>query len=490
MYRRVITVFLCSAAAAAVMTAPAAADPLLEWQPCPSQAQPTKQCAWLTVPRDYERPAAGTLQVAVSRIPATGPRRDRIGSLVWDAGGPGGPSTASIDGMVTRLSPQVRQRFDFVAVDPRGIGASRPALEECTMPWPVLPALDPLPSWRRAQQKSAAVLAQSNRRCLQQNRRIASALGTANVVEDVERLRAALGDRALTFWGTSYGTRIGYVYALKYPQRVRAMVMDGNIDPTTGYRGLARIGGLSQDSALRFIKSHDRPVYRTVIRTTASLTAEPIRLADGSRFTRWDWLNIVGDLVAFQDAWAQLPVLATLVSQGRSAGPEGDQARATLLRAKGRPNSNEGGAFSVVNCLDYSQRLTAEDQADLAAANARRAPITGGSLTLMYAMGCEGLDGLRPDPVPLVTTARQRASLAPVPVLLANATHDGSTPMVWAKRMQQVFDRPMIRYRSSQHVIWGATTSRCVNRPIDRFVLEVRLPKRSRTCDFVPSPGD
>ena len=67
-----------------------------------------------------------------------------------------------------------------------------------------------------------------------------------------------------------------------------------------------------------------------------------------------------------------------------------------------------------------------------------------------------------------------------------SATADGSTPMPWARQMQRVFDRPMIRYRGSQHVIWGAVESRCVNRPIDRFVLELRMPAKSRTCEFVP----
>jgi hypothetical protein len=102
----------------------------------------------------------------------------------------------------------------------------------------------------------------------------------------------------------------------------------------------------------------------------------------------------------------------------------------------------------------------------------------------MYAIGCVGLKGLPPDPVPLVTTAAQRARLAEVPVLLANATHDASTPMRWARSMQRVFDRPMIRYRGSQHVIWGAVRSRCVNKPITDFVLRLKMPRQDRTCAF------
>jgi pimeloyl-ACP methyl ester carboxylesterase len=490
MHRR-IAVPLITALATSALAAPALASDTsaaaLTWEPCPSESAPTKECAWLTVPRRYDKPNGPTVKVALARIPATGSADDKVGSLLWDAGGPGGPSTAIVDSFVGRLSPAVRERFDFVAFDPRGIGASIPALEDCGDPWPVRPALNPLPNWRSVQKKSAAVLADDNRVCLRDNRRIAEVMGTNNVVKDLERIRAALGDRKLTFWGTSYGTRIGYVYALAYPQRVRAMVMDGSIDPSNGFRTLPRIGGLSQDSALAFIKKQDRPIYRTVVQTTASLTADPIALPDGTTFSRWNWIDIVGDLVAFQDAWPNLPQYAQVVDTARLPGEQGDAARAFLERAKARPNSNEGGGFSVVNCLDYAQRLTAKQQADLAADNAKRGPIAGGSLTLMYAMGCSGLDKLTPDPVPLVTTAKQRAKLAKVPVLLANATNDGSTPMAWAKRMQKAFDRPMIRYRSTQHVIWGATTSKCVNAPIDKFVLTLKMPAKSRTCDYVPS---
>ena len=490
MHRR-IAVPLITALATSALAAPATASDTsaaeLTWQPCPSEVAPTKECAWLTVPRDYAKPDGPTVKVALARIPATGSASDKIGSLLWDAGGPGGPSTEFVDSFVERVSPSIRERFDFVAFDPRGIGASIPALEDCGQPWPVRPALNPLPNWGSVQKKSATVLADANRACLRENRRIAEAMSTNNVVKDLDRIRAAVGDKKLTFWGTSYGTRIGYVYALAYPKRVRAMVMDGSIDPSNGFRTLPRVGGLSQDSALAFIKKQDRPVYRTAVQTAASLTADPIALPDGTTFSRWDWIDLVGDLVPFQNAWPALPQYADAVAAARLQGEQGDSSRAFLVRAKARPNSNEGAGFSMVNCLDYAQRLTAKQQADLAAANAKRGPIAGGSLTLMYAMGCSGLDKLTPDPVPLVKTATQRAKLAKVPVLLANATNDGSTPMAWAKRMQKAFDRPMIRYRSTQHVIWGATSSKCVNAPIDRFVLTGKIPAKSRTCDYVAS---
>lgn len=458
----------------------------LTWRDCSTALSPTKQCAWLRVPRRYDRPDGPTVRIALARIPATGSSRQRIGSLVWDAGGPGGISTGIVAEMADRMSTQVRKRFDFVAFDPRGIGESRPALRGCDQPWPVRPALNPLPVWRAVHDRFADVVRTGNRACLEDNQRIAAVMGTNNVARDLDRIRAALGDRKLTFWATSYGTRIGYVYALRYPQRVRAMVMDGSIDPTAGFPALPLVGGTSQDVAFRFIRANQRPLYRTVIRTAAQLTAHPIRLNDGRRFTRWNWLDVVGDLIGFQDAWANVPAIAHLVGTARQADSEGFEARIVLAdHVMDRPNSNVGAGFSVVNCVDYARRLSSRQRIDDVVANARRSPVFGGTLTLLYGSGCIGLDALAPDPIPLVKTASQRARVAAVPVLLANATHDAATPMKWAKRMQRVFGRPMIRYRGTQHIIWRATSSQCVNQPIDKFVVSGKIPRRDRTCAFV-----
>jgi pimeloyl-ACP methyl ester carboxylesterase len=96
------------------------------------------------------------------------------------------------------------------------------------------------------------VVAAANRTCQASNSSFINHMGTNNAARDLDRLRAAVGDRKLTYWGLSYGTRIGYVYALMYPNRIRAMTLDGNIDPKSNYAGLTQ-GGVALDSALRFM---------------------------------------------------------------------------------------------------------------------------------------------------------------------------------------------------------------------------------------------
>ena len=481
-----------SASGTGVAAAPSGASAVasrstVNWVACPSEKSPDKQCGTVKVPKVYGKSGGGKISIALARIPATGPADQRIGSLFWDAGGPGGASTEYVDSAAAEMSPAVQARFDFVAFDPRGIGASTPALGTCGGPWPVRPAGSTDPNWRKVRDKSAPELADANRACVRKARDIAEVMGTNNVARDLDRLREAVGDRKLTFWGTSYGTRIGYVYALKYPDRVRALVLDGNIDPSTDYAGLPEIGGIAQDLALQFIRNHDRPAYEAVMDTAAALTEDPIPLDGGDVYSRWDWLDFTGNFVPFQNAWSDLVTAGSIVDLARGTDDEAETARRRLARWKELPNGNEGGGFSVVNCLDYDQRLTADEETQIAKTNAREYPVFGGSLSLMYAIGCRGLGSLDPDPIPLITKDKQRAKVADVPVLLANATKDGSTPLVWAKSMQAAFDRPLLKYKSSQHVIWGATSSSCVNKPIDRFVIAGKELKQDRTCPFVPS---
>lgn len=494
---RALTVIPVSALLVAVAGSPGRAEPAPQvaptaiaapsWTPCPSEEHPDKVCASYPVPRDYSDPTGTQWRIALAKVPATGTPDRFIGTLFWDAGGPGGPSTQLADHFADRLSPAVRERFDFVAFDPRGIGSSRPALRDCGQPWPVRPRRSATPDWGVVRSQSAALLNRANRNCLRRNSRVAGWMGTNAVVRDLDTLRRAVGDDALNFWATSYGTRIGYVYALRYPHSVRALVMDGNIDPSRGYPTLPAVGGTSQDLALRFMRRHARRDYRAVMRLAADLTDEPIPLSRGNLFDRWDWLDIVGDWLPFPDSWSSIRPTAASVSAARGGGPQARAVRRQLRDAVARPNSNEGAGFSVVNCLDYADHLSAAQQTAIIRSTAIGYPVFGGSLSTMYGIGCSGLNGLRPDPIPLVTTATQRSRLARVPAVFSNATHDGSTPIAWARSMTRAFGgRPLIRYRSTEHVIWGAVDSTCVNGPIDRFMLRGREPGRGRVCPFVP----
>jgi pimeloyl-ACP methyl ester carboxylesterase len=201
--------------------------PRLDWEPC---GEAGAECATAEVPRDYDRPRGRTLEIAVARTHATDPSR-RVGSLFFNFGGPGGTAVEFLREFGTELFPTLSDRFDIVAFDPRGVGESSPSID-C-----------------RADQEALGVYAQPFEtplnldvgawigrdvryieRCLRLNPDIFPWVSTANVARDMDLLRAALAERRLSYLGFSYGTQIGATYASLFPNRYRALVLDGALD--------------------------------------------------------------------------------------------------------------------------------------------------------------------------------------------------------------------------------------------------------------------
>ena len=200
----------------------------IEWQPCNEQFQ----CATVRVPLDYDRPRSGTIALALARLPATDPAR-RIGSLFLNPGGPGGSGVDFLFGVGPSLyTDEVRARFDLVGFDPRGIIRSTP-LRCFDSPEEWAPYFTPFafPLTREEEQTWIASDRYLLRACDRKAGRIIDHMSTANAARDLDVLRAAVGDRQLSYAGISYGSYLGVTYANLFPRRVRALVVDGVFDP-------------------------------------------------------------------------------------------------------------------------------------------------------------------------------------------------------------------------------------------------------------------
>jgi pimeloyl-ACP methyl ester carboxylesterase len=222
-------------AQSATRTAPsataAAAD--IPWTTCANEAAAAFDCAAIEVPSDYDEPQGPTTTVAMTRLPALD-QENRIGSVVVNFGGPGGPGVATLHGIGEGLfDASVRERFDIVSFDPRGIGLSDPTTcfptlqdeQEFMASSLILPQDD---SENARFVREAATLA---RGCtIFGGDRLATA-STANVARDMDVLRQRLGEDTLTYVGYSYGTVLGATYGALFPDNVRAMVLDGTLDP-------------------------------------------------------------------------------------------------------------------------------------------------------------------------------------------------------------------------------------------------------------------
>jgi len=193
-------------------------------------------CGSVTVPVDYADPSGPTVDVALVRRPAGDPAR-RIGSLLVNPGGPGASGVQRVRRGFT-LSPDVAARFDIIGFDPRGVGDSAPITCGSSVAAFRATDLDPDTLDERAA-LAAAAQAVADECAATEGERLAH-LGTWEVARDVEVIRRALGEPQLSFVGLSYGTLIGLLWAEAYPQSVRALVLDGVVDPATGGEVVSR----------------------------------------------------------------------------------------------------------------------------------------------------------------------------------------------------------------------------------------------------------
>jgi pimeloyl-ACP methyl ester carboxylesterase len=230
---RLFAAVLLAIACLALATRPAdaAAAPTVAWSKCYVRVGPF-QCATVRVPLDYAHPDGETIDIAMTRLPATDPQH-RIGSLFLNPGGPGGSGVDYVVGLGDILyTPEVRARFDLVGFDPRGImrssglrcfgtpkqwGEARPPFAFPTTP---------------AEEAQAAEADRTlNHACETRGTRVVDHMSTANVARDLDVLRQAVGDDKLSYAGVSYGSYLGVTYANMFPDRVRAVVVDGVVDP-------------------------------------------------------------------------------------------------------------------------------------------------------------------------------------------------------------------------------------------------------------------
>jgi pimeloyl-ACP methyl ester carboxylesterase len=208
--------------------------PVLSWTDCGGNLQ----CATARVPLDYDHPHRDSISLAVIRRPAGDPAH-RVGSLVFNPGGPGTSGLEFVRKALAFVPPELLARFDFVSFDPRGVGESTPVrcFASVAEQQAFFSSVPPFPVGASEEQALIDAYRDADRRCLKRNARLLPHVSTANVARDMDLLRQALGESSLTYLGASYGTYLGATYANLFPDRVRALALDGAVDPVADATG-------------------------------------------------------------------------------------------------------------------------------------------------------------------------------------------------------------------------------------------------------------
>ncbi len=491
--RRVVAVTLALMLSLVGVPAVAATDPApatvaqakeraaLQWKKCGGGSPARAQCAYLTVPRDWARSDSGTYRIAVARIPAeVAPTR---GVLFFNRGGPGLSSIGALDFIQSRLPQPVRDSFDIVTLDSRGVGGSQPTLTTCRTPEPEFPATGPV-DWDVAAATYLASKSGALQACLEVNETDAEFVGSWQVIRDIDALRRALGSSHISFWGLSYGATLGRAYAQQFSQRLRALVLDGASSPTPSVGDYAREHIWDDATAIQTMLgafgAKTTRGYRTVMNY---LDGNVLTTEDGETVTRWTVSQFLVNNAAYQLRWeqskARINELYDAIRNSRSiTREEFRRLKADSIRPRDDGGSNP--AYHFINCSDMHDRPSSQVIADAAQQAAKVGGTALGAVPMGEGTMCAGLPPLgRPLP-PLEGTLR----LATPPVIV-NAVGDNRTPWLGARETANSFTgSSMVTYVGTQHVVYGGPSA-CVDAAVSTYLLDRTLPPRSVACPLV-----
>jgi pimeloyl-ACP methyl ester carboxylesterase len=430
----------------------------LDWHDCTGDY--AAECATLTLPVDWSHPDGPTFGLAVARHRATDPAH-RVGTLIFGPGGPGDSGVDRVRNGLDRFSADLQQHFDIVSFDPRGVGASNPVV--CS---PDLVAEAP-PPVLTSQAGFDATLAYNRTLwadCRKQTGPIFDHADTGSTVRDLDALRAALGERTLTFQGSSYGTLLGEEYAERYPDRVRAIVLESVVDhhPTSTSAFLSSQSWALQDSFDVFVDWCDATA-------ACALHGQDVRRVYAGLLARAD----AGDL-----GMAPFDLTALVFKDTKDPDyPKLAQILAALAAGgRGQPVGSLGVVVPAF-CNDWS--LPVRDYREYAAILRRTATVAPdvryGAQVFSLTM-CLGWPEPVADPqhVLQVHTAR--------PLLLLNSRHDPATGVNWAASTARQLGRDgvLVVYEGAGHGSYGL--SDCMRQVADDYLVSLRVPPRGSIC--------
>ncbi|MCX4524566.1 MULTISPECIES: alpha/beta hydrolase [unclassified Streptomyces] len=481
------TVPLLSATQAAAAPAPDYGSNKPAWHRCGPDTPASYECATIKVPLDYSRPQGRKLDLAISRIKSENPAK-RHGVMLMNPGGPGG-SGLDLPLMAAEAMPkEVRDQFDLIGFDPRGVGQSSPiscgltdAEQNIDRPYHKA-TFGADVAWARTvadkcREKAGAVLPY---------------ITTRNTARDMDAIRAALGERKVSYLGYSYGTYLGAVYTQMFPNRTDRFVLDSGVDPQRIWRGMIQVWATEAEPAFkRFTEwtaersgefqlgDSPKAVSDTFWALVARADKDPIVLDD---------MKITGDDIrAARGVFFYPAQAAPLVKSLKDAADGKTPATATseVKRAFQAPEpatDNGTAVFWSVVCGDTGAWPRDPEQY-------RRDAIRDKAKYPLYG---DFASNIKPcafwqRPVEAATPMKTRAN-----VLTVQNEWDSQTPLASGQGLHRSLkgSRMVLAMGGEGHGVYLADPNSCANATVSAYLATGKLPAKDVTCRTQPAPAE
>jgi len=451
----------------------------LAWEECEFG-----ECATLEVPLDYEDPDGETIDVALARVPAEDPDA-RIGSLLMNFGGPGAGGREYFPGVTFAFPTEIAERFDLVTWDPRGTGDTIPV--RCVDSIDPLMAFDYSPDTPEELAAVEAGVVEFQEACEEENGDRLEHISSQDSVRDMDEIRAALGDEQLTYLGYSYGTYYGALYAEFFPENVRALLLDGAVDPElTPLEGSLQQAVGFEDSLNAFLADcaadigctfHGGEDTRAAFDAlAAAVDANPVP-ADDDRTMGPNELQI-GIASALYSGEFEYDRLAQALADV-DAGDASEMLTLTdEYTGRGDDGEDEGilQSFYAIGCIDGPSLGTPEELPALEEQFATAAPYFGPDF-LYSSLICATW------PVPPLEDPGPLTGEGAAPILVVGTTGDPATPVQHAEALAEQLDSGVLLIvEGSTHTSTFLGGNPCADDIGIAYLVDLELPAEGERC--------
>lgn len=474
----------------------------LDWKNCPAPSAAegggtapsplpggTKwECATMAAPLDYAKPKGDTIDLALIRAKTSDPDK-RIGSLVFNFGGPGGSGVTGLPSFGKDYE-KLRTRYDLVSFDPRGVGRSDAVECKDDKQLDAYYAKDMTPDDAAEEKAYVDGLKWYAGGCEQKSGKALPHVGTVNAARDMELMRQVLGDDKLNYFGISYGTELGGVYAHLYPKSVGRAVFDAVVDPTEsseqGSLGQAKgfqlaLTNFAKDcvgrgEACKLPGSTPKEIENFVVELLDRLDKKPIAGLGDRKLTETQATNGIAQTLYSKEYWP-------LLEQGLDEA-DGGSGALLLVLSDAMNGRNEKGQYSniqaanaAVNCVDSKERFTLVQTKAKLPEFREVSPVFGDFLGW-------GLLGCSEWPVPGEADKPDVSAPGAAPILIIGNTGDPATPYEGAQAMAKALGKGVgveLTYEGQGHGAYNGGST-CVQNAVNGYLLDGDVPKAGTVC--------